>query len=264
MSFETATRLEGGPGEWRGELVEGWDIFGVTNGGYLMSIATRAMESESESRTLISATGSFLNPATPGPVEVSVERLKVGRSLSTLRALISRDGRDFVHVTGVFAASDRPRNEAIIMVSGPPDLPPPEECFAAQPVEGVPIPPPFAGKVDMRVPPEDAERLARMEGGAPRSRGWFRLRDDEPMSAHTVVLASDAFAPSVFFSDLSIGWTPTVDLTVQVRNPSPKGWLACQYSTRFISEGLLEEDGEIWDQSGNLVGLSRQLALVSR
>jgi acyl-CoA thioesterase len=53
-------------------------------------------------------------------------------------------------------------------------------------------------------------------------------------------------------------------MTTQVRAAPADGWLRCQFTTRFVSGGLLEEDGEIWDESGRLVALSRQLALVPR
>ncbi|HSM43661.1 MAG TPA: thioesterase family protein [Acidimicrobiia bacterium] len=102
------------------------------------------------------------------------------------------------------------------------------------------------------------------KSGNPLMRGWFRLRDDEPMDTHALVLAADAFPPAIFNSNLPVGWTPTVDLSVQVRNPPPSGWLACRFATRFVTGGLLEEDGELWDESGRLVALSRQLALVPR
>lgn len=254
--------MTGGPGRWSANLEEGWDIFGVTNGGYLMSIATRAMEAETNGRQLISTVGSFMNPANPGVVDIRVEVLKRGRSLSTLRATLSRGDRDLVFVTGVYADPDRPINEATLNGGTPPDLPAPQDCILTEPATDAPIPPPFTGKVELRIPPEDAETFGA--GAKPRSRGWFRLRDGEGLSAHAVVLATDSFPPAIFYSDLTVGWTPTVDLTIQIRDPSPSGWLACQYATRFVSGGMMEEDGEIWDESGNLVALSRQLALVPR
>ena len=79
-----------------------------------------------------------------------------------------------------------------------------------------------------------------------------------------MVLATDAMPPAIFNSTLPMGWTPTIDLSVQIRNPAPRGWLACKFTTRFVTHGLLEEDGEIWDESGYPVALSRQLALVPR
>jgi len=45
--------------------------------------------------------------------------------------------------------------------------------------------------------------------------------------------------------------------------PAP-GWLACAFTTRFVTGGFLEEDGEVWDATGRLVAQSRQLALVPR
>lgn len=264
MSFEQATAISGGPGRWFADLADGWDIFGVTNGGYLMSIATRAMEAESGGRTLIAATGSYLNPANTGPVDVDVEVLKVGRSLSTLRATISRDSKSLVYVTGVFTDPDSERSDAHLVLGKPPDLPSPDECVEVVPAEDAPFPPPFTGKVDLRIHPEDARAVDGVKTGVPLVRGWFRLLDGEPLNAHSVVLATDAMPPAIFNADLTIGWTPTVDLTVQVRDPAPSGWLACRLSSRFISAGMLEEDGEIWDEAGNVVALSRQLALVPR
>ncbi|MFZ0015164.1 MAG: thioesterase family protein [Acidimicrobiia bacterium] len=264
MSFDSATAVAGGPGAWSAELEAGWDIFGVTNGGYLMAIAARAMQLESEDRSLISATGSFLNPATPGPVSIEVEVLKRGRSLSTLRATMRRDDTVLVYVTAAYSSPDRPVSDVTLSLGDPPDLPDPDDCIIAEPATDAPIPPPFTGKVEMRISPDDAAVFMSADGNQPRSRGWLRLRDGEQLDANAVVLATDAFAPAIFSSNLAVGWTPTVDLTVQVRDPHPTGWLACQFTTRFVSSGMLQEDGEIWDQSGNLVALSRQLALVPR
>jgi len=52
--------------------------------------------------------------------------------------------------------------------------------------------------------------------------------------------------------------------TVHIRNPPLSGWLKCRFRTRYVTGGLLEEAGEIWDEEDNLVAQSRQLALVPR
>ena len=112
--------------------------------------------------------------------------------------------------------------------------------------------------------PEDAVNLSGDRTGIARIRGWFRLPEEEAPDALGTVLASDAFPPAVFNTNLPLKWTPTLDLSVHVRDPQPQGWLRCQFRTRFVTGGLLEEDGDIWDEPGNLVAQSRQLALVPR
>lgn len=254
----------GGPGSWKAEIPPGWDIFGVTNGGFLMSIATRAMESEADGRDLMSATGTFLNPAHPGPVEVDVSTLKAGRSLSTLRARVSRNERPLVAVHAVFAERDRPAPKEDMVRGEPPELPPPEDCVPMEPSTDSPLPPPFAGKVEIRSHPADIAAMAGEKTGYALMRGWFRLRGEEALDGHAIVVATDALAPAIFNSPYPAGWTPTIELTVQIRDPRPQGWLACSFATHFVTNGMLEEDGEIWDAEGRLVALSRQLALVPR
>lgn len=264
MSFRDASAINGGPGTWSAQVREGWDIFGVSNGGYLMAMATRAMEVESGGRLLVSTTGYYLNPTSAGPVSIDVATLKEGRSMSTLRAKLSRGDRQLLTVTAVLADPNRQGFGGDLVIGEPPVLPPPDECMLAEPDASAPLPPPFTGKVEIRVHPDDAKALFGDKSGQPVMRGWFRLRDGEAIDAHAVVLATDAFPPAIFNSNLPVGWTPTISLAVQVRNPSPQGWLACAFTTRFVTQGMLEEDGEIWDEDGRPVALSRQLALVPR
>lgn len=63
-------------------------------------------------------------------------------------------------------------------------------------------------------------------------------------------------------ANMPIAWAPTIEMTTHVRGLPEPGWPRCRFATRFISGGMLAEDGEIWDESGTLVAQSRQLALV--
>jgi hypothetical protein len=47
---------------------------------------------------------------------------------------------------------------------------------------------------------------------------------------------------------------------VNIRKIPTTDWLKCGFRTRFITCGLLEEDGEIWDQKDELIAISRQIA----
>jgi hypothetical protein len=68
----------------------------------------------------------------------------------------------------------------------------------------------------------------------------------------------------VFNSGLPVAWVPTLELTVHVRAVPVPGPLRVLFRSRFISGGLLDEDGEMWDASDRLVALSRQISLIPR
>lgn len=249
------------PGRWSGIVEEGWDVVGNAHGGYLLSIAARALSAATDRPDPVTITAHYLSPGRPGPVVVDTTVLRSGRRFATATALVAGE-RPLLAVLGTFGdlADEVPGPE--LMSGRPPELPAPDECLRVVP--GDPFPPSFMAKVELRLHPEDAQFLAGKRSGTPRIRGWFRLLDDEPMTTNSLLCAVDAFPPTIFNSDLPIGWTPTVELTAHVRARPEPGWLACGFTTRFVTGGFLEADGEIWDGAGRLVAQSRQLALVPR
>jgi len=260
MSLRAATAVESvAEGAWRGEVVAGWDIAGNANGGYLLAIAARAASEATGRPDPVSVTAHYLAPAQPGPVTIETRVLKEGRRFATASATLSSVERPLVSILGSFGDL-QPGSLTERLESGPPDLPPPEECVLVEPTDE--FPPPFVGRIELRLHP-DHVRFGGLPG-MPRVRGWFRLLDDEPIDTLALLVAVDAFPPTIFFANLPVAWVPTLELTTHVRARPAPGWLRCSFTTRFITGGFLEEDGEVWDSTGRLVAQSRQLALLPR
>ena len=265
MSFASASGVTlGEDNTYVGEIQPGWDIFGAANGGYLLSILARAMAEQAGDSELISINGHFTSPGKPGPVTVHVEPIKIGNTVSTLRAELIAGTRILIAATATFGSKDRAIASGEMIESAPPDLPPLAECVLAVPEPSSPLPSPLMSKVQVALHPDDAGFLIGDRTGVARLRGWFNLRDHEEPDPLAVIIAADAFPPAVFNTNLPLSWIPTLDLGVHIRDPGPHGWLKCQFRTRFVQGGLLEEDSEIWDENDRLVAQSRQLALVPR
>jgi acyl-coenzyme A thioesterase PaaI-like protein len=251
-----------GEGRWAAEIVEGWDIVGNANGGYLLAIVARALAAATGRPDPVTVTGHYLSPGKPGPAEITSSVIKAGRRFTTGHATLVSGERPVLTVLGTFGDLDGPGDDAELVRGGPPDLPPVEACIPI--VSASPFPPPFMDRVELRLHPDDAHFRDGAPSGEPRMRGWFRLRDGEPVDTVALLCAVDAFPPTAFNARLPVAWTPTVELTAHVRARPVPGWLACAFATRFVTGGFLEADGEVWDGTGRLVAQSRQLALVPR
>ncbi len=260
-AFAEATRVEPlGDGRFAGAIAPGWDIVSNANGGYLLAIVGRALCEATGRPDPVTITGHFLSPGKPGPVTISTAIVKAGRRFTTATATLATDERPLLTALATFgdlADAEGPEWSD----REPPALPDPDECVPVVPAQT--FPPAFMGKVELRLHPDDAQ-FATGGSGRPLMRGWFRLRDGEPLDTVGLLCAADAFPPTIFNADLPVAWTPTVELTAQVRSRPGPGWLRCHFATHFITGGFVEEDGELWDASGRLVAQSRQLALVPR
>ena len=263
MSLASASAVRPvGSGAFEAEISPGWDIMGHANGGYLLAMLARAGAVVAGKPHPVTVTGNFLAPGKPGGVAITAELVRSGRRFSTVAATMATSDRRLLAMLGTFTDLDAGfEDDAVVHhISGPPELPPPDRCVALEPTDT--FPPPFTGKVDIRLHPDDVPYVG--ETGRMVIRGWFRLPDEEAVDPYGLIVAADAFPPAIFNGDLPVAWTPTLELTVHVRARPGNGWLAANVATRFVSDGFLEEDTEIWDESGRLVAQSRQLALVPR
>jgi acyl-CoA thioesterase len=261
-TFAYATAVDpAGPGRWSGTVRPGWDIAGNANGGYLLAIAARALVRSTGRPDPVSVTAHYLAPGRPGPVEVDTSVVKEGRRFATATATLRDADRPVLAVLGTFGDLGGAEGREL-RGGGPPDLPGPDECFRMVATDT--FPPPFMRHVDLRLHPDDAGFATGEPSGSLLLRGWFRLPGDEVVDTLGLLCAVDAFPPTIFNASAAPAWTPTLELTAHVRGRPAPGWMRCRFSTRFVSGGFLEEDGEVWDAAGALVAQSRQLALVPR
>jgi acyl-CoA thioesterase len=248
-------------GTYAAEVHPRWNIGANPNGGYLLAMAARAMREVSGRPDPLSVTAHYLSPPAAGAVAVEAEVVKAGRSFANVTGRLVQGGRERVRLLGVFgdlAAQTGPTR----LAATPPPLPPPEECVSmrAMSAEAGRQVPEAMHRFDLLLPP-DTSWGTQPEHQPLEITGWIRLADGTEPDVVSLLTFADAFPPTVIGSVAS-GWVPTLELTVHVRARPAPGWLLGRFSTRFLIDGMLEEDGELWDSTGRPVALSRQLALV--
>jgi len=250
-----------GEGHYAAHIRENWDIGGKANGGYLLAIAARAIASEIGRPDPVTITAHYLSPGSVGEANIQVQALKRGKRFAVASASLNAAGLPLLQVLGTFGDLSPVGDVFERIEAAPPQMPVPDDCIRQDPARGAPR---IFSSMDLRLHPEDAGFLRGEPSGLMQTRGWFRLHDDEPVDTLALLLAVDAFPPTAFNARLPVAWTPTVELTVHVRARPAPGWLRACFTTRFVSAGFLEEDGEVWDSDGRLVAQSRQLALLPR
>ncbi|MEE4299085.1 MAG: thioesterase family protein [Pseudomonadales bacterium] len=263
MTFAQDTAVEPvGDARFATEIRAGWDIGGNANGGYLLALTARAMARHSGRPDPVSISAHYLSPGRPGAAAVHCTTVKEGRRFATVTASLDSGGKRLLQVLGAFGDLEASAEGPERIGAAPPELPPVDDCISSASDEG--FAPPFMGRVDLRLHPEDAGFRVGQPSGEARMRGWFRLPGVDAVDTIGLLLGLDAFPPTIFNARLPVGWTPTVELTCHVRARPVPGWLRARFTTRFVTGGFLEEDGELWDAADRLVAQSRQLALVPR
>ena len=263
---DTAVHRDG-PGTYRALLSPGWTVGHAVNGGYLLSVAARALGDALAHPDPLTVTAHYLTASRPGPAVVHVDPARPGRTVASGQARLVQDGGERgvtwerVRVLATYGDLDG-LTGAVRTSARPPELPPYQECPRYQdlPADGVDMPE-LIHRFDVRFDPATVGWAHRRPSGRGEVRAWFALADGRAADPLVLLLAADALPPVAF--DLGVtGWVPTLSLTVHVRCRPAPGPLRVVMRTRNLAGGLVEEHGEIWDARDRLVAESLQLARV--
>lgn len=263
-----------GDGRYQGTIDPGWAVIdgAAPNGGYVMALAARAMRDPLPHPDPVTLTAHFLAPPEPGQVLIDIEVIRSGRRHSTVTARVVQDDRERVRLLGTFADLSVADGDDPRVDRSPPAYPPIEDCVDATTTGvdrastgGYPAPP-ILLRFDHRMPREMTTWADGLPLGRGQVGGYVDWADGGPMDTLGLIAVADCYPPAVFNTgDSSLGWVPTIELTVQIRRRPAPGYLTTRFTTEAITAGgYLEEDGDLWDADGRLVALSRQLALAPR
>lgn len=240
---------------------------GNANGGYLLALMGHALARATGRPDCLTITAHYLAPCPAIDVVIRVGLVRAGRRFSTasatMTAMIDGQEKKIVQVLATMADLARDPGGPTAMMHPQPPISPFESCIAL----GATSINDFAhlhGRLGTRGEPEDVGFRDGHPSGAGLMRGWFSFADGRPVDTGALLLACDAFPPAVFNLNIAMSWVPTVEMTLHTRAVPSPGPVACHFTTRYLQNGLLEEDGEMWDSSGVLVAQSRQLALAPR
>lgn len=253
--FELDTAVERlGDLHYRGELIEGWRVGAVPNGGYVLAVAGRALRDALPHKDPLSVNAFYLAPTALGPIDCHVEILREARSTSFAQVKMFQEGELRVQVTAAYTDLDRLKGEN--WTGSPrPEYPAWDDCEPSGD-KGVE----FRQKAELRLVSGKEVFSERKADGSGEFKGWVQLRDGTEPDVLSLLMFADSFPPPALTVFGPVGWVPTVEITVQVRAHPAPGPLQTRVFTRHVTQGVVEEDGEFWDSAGQLVAISRQTA----
>ena len=260
--LHAAVALDRDGDELVGRVHEGWDVFGVAHGGYLLALAGNAVLSATEAPDLFTLTTHFLRKAHHRPIRFRVTRVGGSRRFTTVTATATQG--DDVVLAVMASVGDREQ------LDGPSWRR--SEPWAADPSRLTPR----AGSPQMEamgagrvVTPEVAARAGErldvatlgFAGGEPDGTGEIRaVVEDVPADQLGALLTCDVTPPAAWNALGPAGWVPTIELTAHIRARTGTGPLSVRATSRHVTDGFLEEDALVHDATGRLMVQSRQLA----
>jgi acyl-CoA thioesterase len=263
------------PGRFTTTLSDAWTLVAVAQGGIVAAIAAQAMRLTLDvpDHTLRSLSAVFAGQVATGPVEVEVDVLRRGRSISQLRATVRNPGAAAgLTAIGVLGAARRGFEFTDLTY---PDVPGPDgvRSFRDPIPEGVdfefPRPPmPFWEEIIEARPALGTPPWEPHEPGPAEQAYWYRL-DDPPVTPDgcldpaAVIVVCDTM-PGAVFRKLGPGaepwFGPSADLTIHLLGQARPGWLLAHNRARHAAHGYASLELALWDPaSRELVAYATQV-----
>ncbi len=252
-------------------LPEDWNCPVVPHGGFMAAVALRAMAAELDEpeQSLRTSTTAFAAQVPAGPVEIDVNVLRRGRSMSQASATVRAEGEDAGHTTVAVFGRPRPGFEFTDVTM--PDVPAPDDCpsFRDPPPEGAPerkMAMPFWDLVEGRAAAGHAPWDDYVPTSSERS-AWHRFDeppwlDDGSLDPLSLVTLADTM-PGAVGERMGPGraWylPPSADLTVHILGAARSEWILTRNRARHAADGYASLEMELWDANGSLVAYGTQV-----
>jgi acyl-CoA thioesterase len=259
--FDTISLAARGEGRYDADIDERWNLRPLPQGGIVSALAVRAMEAdldhpEQRLRTLHT---SFVAQVAHGPVEIEVEALRRGRSMSHLRAEVRNPGSRRGHLTTAIFGAPR-QGFDFTDLALPPQLPPPGECpsFRDPPPEGFEFdfePMPFWEQLVEGRPALGHAPWETYEPDRAERAFWYRMdetpwRDDGTIDPLALLVLADTMPGAVGekVGQIRHDWfAPSVDLTFHLLDECRSSWVLAHNQARHAGDGYASGDMALWD-----------------
>jgi acyl-CoA thioesterase len=268
--FIADTRVESvGAGLYRCDLSNRWNASVYPFGGVACAIALRAAQAElgASPQRLRTTTTVFVSPVPEGSIEIQVQRLRIGKSMSQLQATARAAGSREGGLT-LLAAYGQEREGFAFVDSEPPQAPPPEHC--SPPAE----PPPgfrrwrsnFFEQVETRTVLLNPPWKTDWTPGRAEAVRWMRYRRaprlaDGTLDPLALVAISDTMPPAIG-QKLGPGhpffFAPSCDLTAHYFESTREDWLLVRSRCRHAGDGYASAECEIWSRDRRLLVYATQ------
>jgi acyl-CoA thioesterase-2 len=260
--FERDTRVEGSGGRYRATLSEDWRIWGP-NGGYLASLALRAVGREAKIPRPASIHCHFLAVGRFAEVELEVDAVRLGKRSESYRVRMIQDGKPLLEGLVRTAA---PGPGLVHDVATMPAVPAPEGLRNGEQLRRdfqLEDEPRFPFWQNLEWRPPDPERFGREpRPSAPVWRQWYRFRPratfDDPWTdaARSLLLIDTLTWPAaVQPHEPAPGYTaPNLDVTAWFHRAAPsEEWLLADHACDVAEDGLMGTTARIWSPAGALL-----------
>ena len=250
-----------GEGRFDATLVSEYCVFDKPHGGYLQCIVANAAvaaaaEAGASHLHATAVSTNFVTSPVAGPAQLSTRVRRVGRGVSFVHVALEQDGAvvtEAVVTVGTLRDSSLLRFQSALA----PLLAPVEECVTLPAHESMSI----HHAVELSCDPASPQWW-RGDAGPADIALWMRLSDGGgPWDAWSLHFASDLMPPATLPLG-STGWVPTLQLSSYVRRIPASEWLRARQWCVVVADGLVDERCEIFDDLGEMVASSSQLAMV--
>jgi acyl-CoA thioesterase len=249
------------PGVYSAQLSPFFTIMGHPHGGYLQCvIASAALAGASDEGSthlhVTAVTTNFVNAPEVGAAELRVDVRRIGRGVSFVHVSLSQKG-ELATESLVTLGTLRDGSTVRYQYMRPFDMPALEKCRPSNVSDEVNI----SSVLEVRLDPAVTGFWDGQLSSTAEVRGWLRLEGEDTWDAQSLLFAGDALPPATLPLGSS-GWVPTVQLTSYVRRVPKSEWLRGRQLAVVIADGLVDERCELFDETGQMVASSSQLAMV--